>query len=237
MITTKKLFGRRMVMMLVGIFFLGISVGLFRLAALGVDPFTCMNLGVSEFLHMSFGNWQLIMNALLLILVFFTIRSCIGIGTVINMICVGYIADFFCWAVQAVGVESISLWVRVVLLLLGTLLMCANAAVYMAADLGIAPYDATTYVLQKLLHGKISFRWGRIATDLGCVTTGIVFCLVSGNDVWSIAGVGTIVTAFLVGPLIQFFRVHLAEPMLRPTKGNVEVCKAVPCVDSPEEAA
>ena len=68
-------------MMLAGILLIGVSVALYRLAAFGVDPFTGMNLGISTFLGWSFGNWQLLANALILAVVFFTVRSCIGLGT------------------------------------------------------------------------------------------------------------------------------------------------------------
>ena len=47
--------------MLTGILFISICVGCYRLSAFGVDAFTCMNLGISGFLGMSFGTWQLIM--------------------------------------------------------------------------------------------------------------------------------------------------------------------------------
>ena len=80
--------GRRATMMVAGILLIGISVGLLRLAAFGVDPFSCMNMGISGFLGMSFGNWQLIANILLLIVVFFTARSFIGICGVYCRLCV-----------------------------------------------------------------------------------------------------------------------------------------------------
>ena len=95
-------------MMLAGILLIGVSVALYRLAAFGVDPFTGMNLGISTFLGWSFGNWQLLANALILAVVFFTVRSCIGLGTVVNMVCVGYIADFLCWLVQELSLIHIS---------------------------------------------------------------------------------------------------------------------------------
>lgn len=41
------------------------------------------------------------------------------------------------------------------------------------------------------------FKFIRIATDMVCV------------------GVGTIITAFFMGPLIEFFNVHIARPMLK----------------------
>ena len=46
-------------MMLTGILFISICVGCYRLSNFGVDAFSCMNLGISGFLHMSFGTWQL----------------------------------------------------------------------------------------------------------------------------------------------------------------------------------
>lgn len=53
-------FYRRICMMLTGILFISLCVGCYRLSNFGVDAFSCMNLGISGFLHMSFGTWQLI---------------------------------------------------------------------------------------------------------------------------------------------------------------------------------
>ena len=90
--TQNKTFLKRCIMMVTGILFIGICVGSYRLSAFGVDAFTCMNLGISGFLHMTFGTWQLIMNAAILVVVFFNARQCIGAGTIVNMVCVGYLA-------------------------------------------------------------------------------------------------------------------------------------------------
>ena len=51
-----------------------------------------------------------------------------------------------------------------------------------------------------------------------CVVTGVALFLLSGGtlaQVPAIAGIGTIITAFFMGPLIQFFNTHVAEPMLK----------------------
>ena len=86
----------RLVMMLAGIFMIGMCVASYRISGFGVDAFSCMNLGVSGFLGMTFGTWQLIVNGVLLVVVWFTVRSCIRLGTIVNMVCVGYTADFLC---------------------------------------------------------------------------------------------------------------------------------------------
>ena len=78
-------------MMIAGILFIGVCVGAYRLSQFGADAFTCMNLGISGFLGMSFGTWQLIMNLAILAVVLWKARSCIGPGTVANMVGVGYL--------------------------------------------------------------------------------------------------------------------------------------------------
>ena len=100
--SSKSFWIKRFLMMLTGILFISICVGCYRLSGFGVDAFTCMNLGISGFIGILFGTWQLIMNIAILIVVFFTVRKCIGAGTIVNMICVGYGADFICWMAENV---------------------------------------------------------------------------------------------------------------------------------------
>ena len=118
----KKRYGlRRVWMMLFGILLIGMCVASYRMSGFGVDAFSCMNLGVSGFLGMSFGNWQLIVNAALLAVVWLTMRRCIGLGTIVNMVCVGYAADFLCWlCLDRLGMP-VTLPVRILLLALGNI--------------------------------------------------------------------------------------------------------------------
>lgn len=48
----------KIIMMLLGNLLLGIAVAILRMSRFGTDPFTCMNLGVSGFLNISFGTYQ-----------------------------------------------------------------------------------------------------------------------------------------------------------------------------------
>ena len=71
--------------------------------------------------------------------------------------------------------------------------------------MGVSTYDwiaLKTAEAQK----KVSFKWCRVGTDLVCVIVGLVFSI--------IPGIGTIVTAFLLGPLVSFFRTYCSEPFL-----------------------
>ena len=205
---------KRSTLMLIGILLIGMCVASYRISGFGVDAFSCMNLGISGFLKMSFGNWQLIMNAVLLIIVWFTVRNCIGPGTIVNMVLVGYTADFLCWLFLDQLHLSVTMPLRILFLLVGTLLASLGCACYMIADMGIAPYDSVAFIITKYTKEKISFRLARVMSDLTVILAGVIFCMMAGNSIWQIVGLGTIVNACFNGPLIQFFRERI-EDMLK----------------------
>ncbi|HJB01563.1 MAG TPA: hypothetical protein H9780_10445 [Candidatus Mediterraneibacter merdavium] len=219
----KRYFVRRCAMMLIGILFICICVGCYRLSGFGVDAFTCMNLGVSAFVGMSFGTWQLIVNAVILVIVFFTVRKCIGAGTIVNMVCVGYGADLICWLTLDVFQIEMTLPLRIAALLAGCVFAGLGVAFYMVAEMGIAPYDSVALIIEKATKKKIRFQYARVISDVTCVVIGVVFCLIAGGSLWMIVGIGTLCNAFFNGPLIQFFKEHVSGPLLE--KGRVKDVK------------
>lgn len=207
----KGVIGMRAAFMLLGILLIGICVTCYRLSEFGVDPFSGMNLGISGFIGWSFGNWQLVANILILVVVFFTVRHLIGPGTVINMVGVGYTADFLCWVVLDVLKVEMTLPLRILALCLGTLFASLGVALYMIADMGLSPYDSVALIIEKLTKGKVPFQFARVASDITVIVIGVAFCLAAGNNVWLIVGIGTIANALLNGPLIQFFRKRIEK--------------------------
>lgn len=202
---------KRAGMMILGILFIGLCVSFLRLSGFGVDPFSAMNLGISGFIGWSFGTWQLLMNAVILVIVFFQARHCIGAGTIINMIFVGYIADFVCWLVQDVVQIEMSFPLRIIALVLAQLMASMGVALYMVADMGIAPYDSVAIIIEKLTHQKIPFHKARVLSDVVVVIVGIAFASASGAGIWAVAGIGTVINACFNGPLIQFFKTKLEK--------------------------
>ncbi|MED4228894.1 YitT family protein [Neobacillus cucumis] len=198
---------RKIGIMLIGNFIIGIAVSLLRLSNFGTDPCSTMNLGVSNLLHLSFGVYTLIFNLFLLIIVFIFVRHTIGVGTIVNMVGIGFFSDFFVSSYIELFSASPLFMTRSILLLIAIILIGIGVALYMATDLGIAPYDAMAIVIQKLSHNKIGFAPARIMTDVVCVAIGFSF----GATV----GVATFFIAFCTGPLVQYCRKHLAEPLLR----------------------
>ena len=62
---TQKDFKKRLIIMNIGVFFMGFFLSFLIKVNLGTDPCTFMNLTISRFLGISFGNWQLLLNSVL----------------------------------------------------------------------------------------------------------------------------------------------------------------------------
>lgn len=206
---------RRIMMSLSGVIICAISVGIFKIAALGVDPFQSLMSGLDKLIPIPFGTLYVIVNLLLLTFSLVVDRHNIGIATFINLFLLGYITQFTYDYLQTVIVNP-SMVVRMLCLLVGIVIICFGSALYMTADLGVSTYDAVAIVLS----GKwklAKFQYCRIGTDLVCVVAGTVIFLIGGGTVAqipTIVGVGTIITAFFMGPLIEFFNVKFARPLL-----------------------
>ncbi len=206
---------RRIFMSLFGVIICAISVGIFKIAALGVDPFQSLMAGLDKLIPISFGTLYVIVNLLLLTFSLIVDRHNIGIATFINLFLLGYITEFTYSFLQTIFIDP-SMIVRLLCLIVAIIIICFGSAFYMTADLGVSTYDAVAIVLSG--KWKIAkFKFCRIATDLVCVVAGIIIYLLGGgtiNEIPTIVGVGTIITAFFMGPLIELFNDKIARPFL-----------------------
>ena len=207
---------KRIAMSLFGVIVCAISVGIFKIAALGVDPFQSFMAGLDAMIPIDFGTLYMITNAVMLLFALIFDRHYIGIATFINLFLLGYITQFSYAYLQTVIIDP-SLPVRVLCLVVGVVIICFGSAFYMTADLGVSTYDAVALIIVNTWK-KGKFQYVRIITDLVCVILGVTLFLLSGGKVSSIptiAGIGTIITAFFMGPLIEFFNVRIARPILK----------------------
>ena len=201
---------RRIVLAVVGMAIAGIAVGFFKRAFFGVDPFQCFCNGMNQVVPIGFGTLYMLINAVLLVIDFFLDRHYIGISTFINLFLVGYAAEFS-ENMLARWFGDLALPGRILFLAIGIVTGCIAAALYYTADLGVSTYDAIPLHIadgKPRAFGKIvPFRVVRIICDLICV--GIGFAL------GFMPGIGTIITALFMGPLITFFKRTLSDPLLK----------------------
>lgn len=206
---------KRILMSLGGVIVCAISVGIFKIAALGVDPFQSLMSGLDKLIPIPFGTLYVIVNVILLSFSLIADRHYIGIATFINLFLLGYITEFTYNYLQTVIVNP-SMLTRALCLIIGIVVICFGSAFYMTADLGVSTYDAVAIILS--YKWKVGpFKYVRIGTDLICVVLGCIIFVIGGGSIAqipTIAGIGTIITAFFMGPLIEYFNVKVARPLL-----------------------
>ena len=210
---------KRILMSVLGVIIGGISVGFFKLAAFGVDPFQSFMSGMEKLIPIDFGTLYVIVNACLLLFALIFDKHYINIATMVNLFLLGYVVDFSHNTLLAIFPDA-SMLVRIVCFVFGFVVLCFASSLYMTADLGVSTYDAIALILtNKWKLGK--FKYIRIATDIVCVILGAgLFLLGKGavKDIPTFIGVGTILTAFFMGPLIDFFNRKISIPILKKTK-------------------
>ncbi|MDV3428982.1 MAG: hypothetical protein LIR50_18480 [Bacillota bacterium] len=194
---------KRVFMAIIGVCLCGFSVGLFKMSLFGTDPFQCFVNGIWNVFQISFGTLYTLINVIMLICIFWLDRHYIGIATFINIFGLGYIVQYTTELLGRYFVNS-GFTLRIVLLLTGIIIMCFSSSLYYTADLGVSTYDAIALILSDKKIAK--FRYCRIGADL--------ICVLIGAALHAVVGAGTIVTAFFMGPLIEFFNVHISIPFL-----------------------
>lgn len=211
----KEMKTKRILMSVLGVMICGVSVGFFKRATLGVDPFQSLMSGLSSLLPISFGTLYVGVNICLLLFSLVNDKRKIGIATVINLFLLGYIADYSHQFLLHTF-PDLALPGRLLMCVIGIVTMCLASSFYFTADLGVSTYDAVSLIMSE--KWKVaSFKVCRIGCDLCCVLLGILLFFLSGENfsgIGQLVGIGTIITAFFMGPLIQFFNVHVAKPFL-----------------------
>lgn len=203
---------KRILMTTLGVLLGGFAVGFFNVSGFGADPFQVFVQGINNYSPLDFGTTYFIVNALELILVFFMDKKKIGLGTVINICLLGYVVDFSESTLRNIvgcGAANPSMLIRVIFLLIGIVIISLSAAIYFVPQMGVSTHDAISlYISEK--QSKVKFQYCRIINDVIDVVIGVLL--------GAKFGVGTLVAAFGMGPLIAFFRRTVAEPMLNGRK-------------------
>lgn len=193
---TRPCMGRRAAVLTVSLIVIGICVAVFKTVGFGTDPCSTFTLGVSARTGISFGTCQLAFNLLMFLPVIRLDLSRIGVGTVANMVGVGYMADFTMWLMSPhIPPEGLSIVVRIALFAVSMAAFLIAAAFYMVVDLGVAPYDAIPQLIAARTN-RLSARAIRMLWDISILSLGFLL----GSTV----GLTTLITGFCLGPAIAF---------------------------------
>jgi uncharacterized membrane protein YczE len=180
----------RIVAILVGLVIFGVGIGALFLADLGVGPWDVLHDALAGLLDRQPGTVIMSLSVLLLGLVA-VLRQAIGPATVANVVIIGSTVN----VLLAVVEPPSSLAVRVVLVVASPLLVAFGSMLYLGAALGTGVRDG---LMTALVDTGLSIRASRTSLE--------VTVLLGGGLLGGSYGIGTLVFAMLVGPLLQLFR-------------------------------
>jgi len=181
---------RRLIQLMLGLTLYGASMALMLRATLGLDPWDVFHQGLASRVGLSFGMLVNVVGALVLLL-WIPLRQKPGIGTIANVLTIGTSVDLTMMVVP----EIHGLPLRVGVLLLSIVLNGIAGGLYIGAGLGPGPRDG-------LMTGLVR----RTGWSIRLVRTGIELSVLAiGWLMGGTVGVGTVLYAFAIGPLVQVF--------------------------------
>ncbi len=196
---------KRIIISIIGTFMIAVTIGIMRILALGVDPFTSFILGICNMTNTPFRIIYPIINGLILIFIFFLNRSMIGWGTLINLILIGPVADYSANVFENMYTNP-TFPSKIVILILATIVMAMNVSLYASTDIGVSAYDSLFITINKR-KPNMSLGKARILTDTISVIVGFI-----GK---ATLGIGTILNVLIMGPLVEFFTKTTTKSILK----------------------
>ncbi|MDF2578579.1 MULTISPECIES: YczE/YyaS/YitT family protein [Microbacterium] len=179
--------------LIVGLVLFGVGCAVMVDAGIGLDPWTVFAEGVSKNTGIGIG-WVVSITGFLVLLLWIPLRQRPGVGTVANILVVGAAMQF---SLPLLGTPDHWL-ARVVMFLAGTVLVGVASGIYIGARLGPGPRDG----LMTGIHQR--WGWPIWAGRLGVEATVLVTGWLLGGTV----GLGTVLFAVLIGPIV-----HVSLPL------------------------
>lgn len=185
---------RRLIQLFAGLVLYGLAIALIVRADLGLDPWDVLTQGVFERFGRSAGlSFGLVLNLIGLgvLLLWIPLRQKPGLGTVANVLVIGAIANIGLHWVPA----GLPLPLRAGLLISGIVLTGVASGAYIGAGLGPGPRDGLMTGIVRRTGWPV--KWVRMAIEVAVVAVG---WLLGGS-----VGLGTILYAIAIGPLVHVF--------------------------------
>ena len=180
--------GRRLLALYVGLVLFGVSIALLVISNLGLDSWDVFHQGLARRTGLGLGTIVILVGAIVLAL-WIPLRERPGIGTVSNVIVVGLAVD----AALAVLPEPEALPLQILCMVSGIVLNAVATALYIGAGLGPGPRDG---LMTGLAKRGYSIRLVRTVIE--------VVVLLAGWLLGGTVGVGTVLYAISIGPLVHY---------------------------------
>lgn len=185
----------RLIRLLLGLVLAGAGIALVVRSELGLGPWDVLHQGISQRTGVPIGM-VVVGVGFAVLLLWVPLRQRVGVGTLANALVVGTVIDLTLALVPELA-GTAQHWV---LLVGGTVAVGLGSGLYLSADLGPGPRDG---LMTGLAARGPSVRLVRTGIELSALALG---WLLGGT-----VGIGTLVFALAIGPLVQLF-LHRLSP-------------------------
>jgi uncharacterized membrane protein YczE len=192
---------KKTIRVILGFLLNGMAISFYILAGFGLDSISLFNAGLANVFHTSVGIASLGFYFTTIVFAFFFDRRYISAATVLSLIIVGPSIDVFAKLFSAVVTPDSALPLRILFFILAYLTLSFAIALYLSANFGLSAADIIPIAFSD--RRKLQFRWCKVAFDITLIVIGF---LLGGSF-----GVGTVISGFITGPTIQFFRTNLEK--------------------------
>ncbi len=194
-----------------GLLLFALAIVLILESKLGLSPWDVLNQGLAKHTPLSFGMANVAV-AIVVLGIGWSLGGRPGVGTVANAVLVGTFIQVLTSLSAVTGLAHDGLATRIVLLVLGIALIGPASAFYIGADFGAGPRDTLMLVGAR----RTQFRIGLVRGTLELIALG------TGIVLGGTFGIGTVLFAFLVGPIVEASFVLLAlTPLAVPSQAPV----------------
>ena len=184
------MWSKRFIQLILGLSLFGLGAALMVRAHLGLDPWNVFHQGLAGLTGLSLGFLS-ILSGVVVMLLWIPLRQKPGVGTIMNILVIGLTLDLFLWLIP-----EFETWpARIIALGSGVLMTGIGSAAYIGAGMGTGPRDGLMIGLNRKFGWSI--RLSRMLVEL--------VVLAIGWMLGGVVGVGTVLFALAIGPLVQFF--------------------------------
>ena len=184
----------RIIRCVIGLAFFGIGISMVMDARIGAPPWDVFHQGVADRVDREVGT-VIIATGAVLMLLWIPLRQKPGIGTILNAIEIGLVAN----VALAILPRPDSVLVQVPMMLGGVVVTAIGSGLYIGSGLGPGPRDG---IMTGLAVRGVPLRIARTGIEITVLVVGWFL----GGQV----GVGTVAFAVLIGPLVQVFLPRLS---------------------------
>ena len=185
-----RLAAPRLPALVVGLLLFGAGIALMVEAGLGLGPWEALNQGIARHTGLEIGTVSVLLGIPILAL-WWPLGERPGIGTLLNVALIGASTNLII-ALLPTPADDVTT-ARLVLMLAGVVVIAIGSGIYLSTDLGPGPRDG----LMTGVHHRFGWSIRRARTVVELSVLGIGWVL--GGTV----GIGTVVFALGIGPLVQ----------------------------------